>query len=70
MNTKFRSICMSAALFLFLAWALPAAAMNKAEADLEVQQARISLLQFTSSPDTSTPAGSWPAARGWPCSRA
>jgi len=61
MNTKFRSVCCLAAFCLALAWAAPAAAMDKSEANLKVQEARISLLQFTSSPDANTPR--WLLAR-------
>ncbi|MCB2192936.1 MAG: lipid-binding SYLF domain-containing protein [Deltaproteobacteria bacterium] len=52
--------CMVASL-LCLALAAPVAAMSKAEAGLKVEEARISLMQFTSSPDTSTPR--WLLAR-------
>lgn len=61
MKLRAKTIICLAGFLLSLTLAAPAAAMNKAEADLKVQQARISLMQFTSSPDTSTPR--WLLAR-------
>ncbi|MBU1277393.1 MAG: lipid-binding SYLF domain-containing protein [Proteobacteria bacterium] len=52
--------CLVAAL-LIAALAAPAGAMNQAEAQIKVEEARISLLQFTYSPDNSTPR--WLLAR-------
>jgi lipid-binding SYLF domain-containing protein len=56
-----KSVCCLVAFLLGLALAAPAGAMDKAEADIKVQEAQISLLQFTSSPDASTPR--WLLAR-------
>ena len=61
MSFRAKSVGCLVALLLTLAMTLPAAAMDKAEADIKVQEARISLMQFTNSPDNSTPR--WLLAR-------
>jgi len=61
MKMSAKSFACLVAFLLALALSLPAAAMDKAEADIKVEEARISLLQFTNSPDTSTPR--WLLAR-------
>ncbi len=54
------TVCLLAAL-LALALAAPAGAMNQEEAQIKVDQARLSLMQFTNSPDAGTPR--WLLAR-------